>query len=1344
MATNLDLNAPTQLHLVDNPASMASKWEAWRDNMEMYFLATGIDCPKRQKALLLYLAGEDLRATHATLNDTGESYTVTRALLDKHFLPKKNLTFERSQFRAAQQKSDESSLSFITRLRQLAKSCEFSNYSPESAIIDQFIEKTSSHPLRRQLLRQEKLTLPSLIEISQSLELSQMQASQMEGGVTIKQESSEEIQQISTKFTRSTSLHCYGCGSNSHLHKAQVCPARGKICHNCGKQDHFSSVCKQPKHAKPNHVKRLNKIDTNQVFDEEFLFSMTENSTLSSVSVDVDGVPIDFVVDSGASCNVVDRTTWDYLKENNSRFQLSAGHTNIYSYGSSKPIALLGVFYCVLTHGAQRETTRIFVTDNKNAGCLLGRKSCESLQILKINKVYALAMSKIPEKFKTTHQSVFQGLGHFKGRKIKLQINESIEPKVQPLRRIPFHVRHQIDAEIDKLLSLDVIEPASGATTWVSPVVPVPKKNGEIRLCVDLRAVNSAIKRRQYPIPTVDEILEKLNNGKTFSKLDLNMGYHQIELDEESRHLTTFSTTKGLFRYKRLVFGISSAYEEFQEIISSLFKKESNIQNIADDIIVWGANEQEHNTALERCLNILQQNGLTVNPDKCEFHLKEIEYFGFKINGSGIKPSESKIETLKSFQRPTNVSELRSFLGLLTYLGRFIPNLASLTEDLRQLTHANCRWAWTDKHQKAFDQLKCSLQKETQLSHFNIRLPCNVIVDAGPYGIGAILLQDDNHNLNPIAFASRSLTSTERNYSQTEREALAVVWACEKFHLYLFGRQFKIFTDHKPLLQIYSQKGSPSPRILRWSLRLLAYDFTLHYLKGKDNPSDILSRLPQHKLTTLPGDDSAEMLINYTIANAIPKAISLSELLEACKSDEDTQALIESIRTSNWENARVKPYQQLRFELSEKSGLVLRGTRIIIPLSLRSRVLSIVHEGHLGIRKTKELLRTKVWWPRIDYDVEDKVSSCITCTRLQEKQTKEPLQMTEMPDRWHTLHIDVCGPLPSGEYLFGVVDSGSRWPEIFVLKSTKVESIISSLIYLFSNFGVPNTIVSDNGPQFTSETFSSFCNEWGVRHRRVTPYHPQANSEIERLFKTVLKPIKAAVAEGKHWPTEMRKFLLNYRNTPHCSTNKSPASLLLSNPIRDKISPLPSAMSSNYKDAQKQDKKSKAIVKKYADRRVNPSTIAVGDKVVLSQNKINKFSMNYGSKYYTVIKRKGCSIWIEDEEGKTFMRHVSAVRKVTPPESDREEDQSNQTQEEIAETHLNNKNLKPKSPSKPNDNRQSSDRNVFDLIETLIPQPKLVENPSPLVEETLPPLDNEPRSRDKRTTFGVPPTRYQP
>jgi hypothetical protein len=670
-------------------------------------------------------------------------------------------------------------------------------------------------------------------------------------------------------------------------------------------------------------------------------------------------------------------------------------------------------------------------------------------------------------------------MGKLTGASCKLHIDENVQPVTQPHRRVPFHLRPKVEAELERLKALDIIEPVTDEPTpWISPitVVPKPKKPEEIRICVDMRAANKAIERERHVTPTMDDIISQLNGAVKFSKLDLNSGYHQVELDPESRYITVFSTNAGLFRYKRLNFGVCSAAEKFQNLIQSALSGLKGVINISDDILVFGKTDEEHRENLIACLERIRQKNLTLKKEKCEFFTDKIEFFGHIFSVNGLSPDPKKVAALLEAPDPKSAEEVRSLLGMATYCSRFIPNLATISQPLRELTKASIPWTWEKRHKLALQQLKQSISAQCTMAYFNPEKETEVIVDASPVGVGAMLIQyDKDRNMSLVALASKSLTDVAQRYSQTEREALAVTWGILHFHLYLCGSNFKVITDHKPLVPLFNNPYSkPTTRIERWLLKLQQYKYVIEYQPGKNNPSDFMSRHPLNMTDNI--EQATEEHINLIMNHAVPKNVSLNDIQQATKEDQILQLCITAINSNNWHTAKqqapehakqeVDSLFHVRHELSVVStgDTILRDHRIVIPRVLRQQVIDIAHEGHQGIVKTKQLLRTKVWFPSIDAMVENTVSQCMPCQTTTVDKSREPLQMSKLPDGpWLEVSVDFAD-LPTGEHLLVVYDDYSRYPEVEIVTSTSARAVIPKLDKIFSAFGVSMVVRTDNGP----------------------------------------------------------------------------------------------------------------------------------------------------------------------------------------------------------------------------------------------------------------------------------------
>ena len=518
----------------------------------------------------------------------------------------------------------------------------------------------------------------------------------------------------------------------------------------------------------------------------------------------------------------------------------------------------------------------------------------------------------------------------------------------------------------------------------------------------------------------VNDVSFALNGAKFFSKLDLSQAYHQIELDEQSRYITTFSTHVGLYRYKRLNYGTNAAAEIFQYTLQTALQGLKGVKNIANDIIIFGSTRAEHDSNLDKCLQRLKAKGLRLNKSKCSFLNNTLSFFG-QVFSEGTRPDSKRVTDLLNAPQPTNSHEVRSFLGMANHSNKYIRDFATLTAPLRGLTRKDVRFDWTPTHQEAFEKLKNALSSAPCMSYFDKNKQTFVTVDASPVGISTILSQKSkNSDMNSqqiIAYASRALSDTEKRYSQTEKEALAIIWAVEHFHLFIYWSEFTLVNDHKPLEIIYGQRtAKTSARIERWVLRLQPDAFKIVYKSGTNNPADYLSRHPTNE-SKRKQEKMTEQYINFVTQNSFPKATSLNEIIQATNADAALTKLKDAIKTNKWDSPAVKPFKPVKNELTTTTqGVILRGTRIVVPTALQQRAINLAHEAHLGIEKTKRLVREKIWFPQIDTMIQNTIERCVTC------------QAVGRPNApWRVVHVDFYGPLPSNEYLLVVIT--------FILKS---------------------------------------------------------------------------------------------------------------------------------------------------------------------------------------------------------------------------------------------------------------------------------------------------------------------
>ena len=1222
------------------------RWKRYIAKFEMLTVAMNIqNAHGRKKALLLHVAGDEVFDIFMTFTeeqkggDTAEGYNTMKQSLLNYFEPKKNLDFEVVKFRQEMQREGETIDSFCTRLRQLALRCDFENADRELKV--QLLTGTNSKRLKRRALRDEH-DLEGILKLARSLEVADRQALEMEKTTeTVNFTRKSQKQNFKKTSSKSFSAHkCGWCGSDQR-HPKRLCPAKDEDCLSCGKHGHYAKVCRnKPKQSKkfqrsramqvqeearPSNVDSESDTDTD---DSDYTFSVGKTPT---VDVAVNGKCVKFFVDTGASVNILDEKTANSLV-----LPLSHTQAKVHAYGSSEPLTLAGKASADITfRDKTSEKETFFVVKSKIGGNLLSAHTAQELGL--VHFAFSCQRS-IPDSY----PDLYEGIGKMNDQKVTLHIDHTVKSECQPHRRIPYHMRKKVEAELQRLEDLDIIEKVDGPTPWVSPIVvaPKPKSPDEIRLCVDMRIPNKAIKRTRHIMPTIDDILMQLNQSTVFSKLDLTAGYHQLELTEESRNITTFTTHVGLRRYKRLNFGVTSAAEIFQNAIAEMLSDIPDALNTSDDILIHGRNQEEHDKTLIRVLDRIREKGLTLNKKKCQYNKDSIEFYGFVFGKNGVSADQKKVEAIKNMSRPTTPKEVRSFLGMTNYISRFIPQYADVTKPLRDLTRKTSEWKWTEEQEQAFLKLKEQVTKPQTMAYFDEKSKTEVIVDASPVGLGAILAQEDKRGQRKIiAYASRALTDVESRYSQTEREALAVVWACEHFHLYVFGQQFTVISDHKPLEGIFnSVRARPNARIERWSLRLQSYDFVLRYKPGDDNPADFLSRHPVNpaKSKTPHETKVAEEYIALIANHTVPKSMTVNEVREATDSDGILQLLMQAVQTGRW-CKELEQYHRFRHELSVYDGLVFRCSRLIIPHSLQQKVIAIAHQAHQGIVKTKQCIREKVWFPNIDKMVEETVKSCIPCQASNSQSDREPIIATELPEKpWHSLAMDFAGPFggPNGDYAMVVIDEYSRYPEVEIISSVSGSTVLPRLDTIFARWGIPNNIKSDNGAPFMGGEFKEFAQSFGFEHHKIMPEHPEANGEVERFMRTLNRMIRSSVAARLNWRTRLPTFLRIYRSTPHSSTKISPFEALTNRKMNCGLpcitlpSSTPHPSPHLHSQIALNDHISKSKMCEYTDakRHTKPCYMKPGDTVLVKQKRQNKLTPPFSPDPYEITARKGSMV----------------------------------------------------------------------------------------------------------------------
>ncbi|KAG7302949.1 hypothetical protein JYU34_012943 [Plutella xylostella] len=664
------------------PASLGLRWEKWKRGLELYLIATNVTTPEAKRAMLLHMGGLALQEVYFNIPgahvdaavEGKDLFDVALSKLDDYFAPKQSRVYERHLFRLVKQESGEKFEKYLVRLRHQCSKCKFT--SPDEQMIDQITEKCDSVELRKKILTLgDDVTLDKIISEANALETVQRQLNNFD---TIKPNRDLPVNQVgmTKRKEHPAPASCCRCRGN-HPSDSKYCPARDKKCLKYGFIGHFRTCCRTRANkrksdeitAKEDGVRGAKRQKTKPVEEVDYIFHIDGDDTITCTLGDVQ---IDMLIDSGSKCNIISDVAWENLKSSGIRVenQIKNPDKKLMAYGSDKPLNVLGSFDSIIVVGNGKPLKATFFVVQNGTRNLLGKDTATKLGVLRIG----LAINAIDGTFPK-----------FRGVQIHIPIDTSVKPVSQPCRRVPIPLEAKINKKIQELIDTDITEPVDGPSDWISPLVPVLKGDGDVRICVDMRRANLAIIREKYPLPTMEQLLPKFRNAKVFSKLDLKNSFHQLELSQDSRYITTFICSHGLYRYKRLMFGISCAPECFQKNLERLLLHCEGVVNFIDDIVVFGSNEAEHETRLSKTLQVLHDNDVLLNDDKCVLRAKKIEFLGHQLTCDGVKPLDKYVKTIESFREPVVIEEVQSFLGLVNYVGKWIPNLATWTEPLREL-----------------------------------------------------------------------------------------------------------------------------------------------------------------------------------------------------------------------------------------------------------------------------------------------------------------------------------------------------------------------------------------------------------------------------------------------------------------------------------------------------------------------------------------------------------------------------------------------------------------------------------------------------------------------------------
>ena len=1087
-------------------------------------------------------------------------------------------------------------------------------------IRDRLIVSIRDNATRSRLMRQETLTLEDVITSIKATEVANREMKRLmeeQSTTAVHQIASNKFKTpASPSLTDRNKPQKNARGEEQYLctkycgqwHVAGRCPAYGQSCNLCGKPNHFARVCRSGKNVKKSSTNTVNNIDLRstqrdnssnsqasaQPYDddrhsESGLFLGMVSCDLSRVEtnlwaiqntcnwtekLELNGKIIECKIDTGAQANVMSYNTF---KDSFSNLKIVPSNIKLKAYNGTH-IPCMGYVYFDFKSSNITCKLQFFIVPIQ-VTTVLGLASSIDLKLVtptssntttttnsvtnrQVKSVLQTSMTEKCTSGVSTTNSLFSGefqtvfdttsVGKIKGDPYDIKLKEDAVPVVDIQRTTPFAILDKVTAEIRRMESLGVIVKVNEPTEWVNSMVVV-QRGDKLRICLDPSSLNKYIRREHVQLPTTDEMLARIGKARVFSKLDLKDGYWQVPLSTEASFLTTFNSPIGRWRYTRLPFGLNSANEVFQKKVSQHFEDIPGAMVLFDDILVYAENEEDHDKTLRQVLKRCKMGGIKLNRKKCEFKIKEVKYLGHIISEEGIKIDPEKVEDIINMPQPEDRAGVQRLLGSLNYLAKFIPNLSTMTHPIRQLLNKKSRFQWTFEHTKAMTEIKKCLTTAPVLGFYDVKGDVKITCDSSGTGVGGCLIQSGR----PIAYASRSLTENEQSYAQIEKEMLAIVFCCERFYQFLYGKKVTCETDHQPLTTVFKRQFHSNPvRLQRFLLRLQRYDLSVSFTPGKNlHLADMLSRAPATRQLT---DTEQELENECTLLiSAVIRHLNCSNNMKNKIIDETDQDLclkqIKYYILNGWPkdikacHLNAKAYWSDRASLAFQDGMLLFQDRIVIPRSLQAEILNRIHEGHQGQERCKMLARKSVYWRGITADIERVVSGCRDCLERRRAPQREPLQPHTLPDApWLKVASDIFS-YAGCKYQI-IVDYFSKWVEVERIPvNPRSVDVIKHLKSVFSRFGIPVELVSDGDPLYTSLEFNQFCKKYEFNHTFSSAGYARSNGQVERKIAF----IKDIIAKCE--PEHLDMAILQYRNTPLSATLDSPASILFGRNLRTRM-----------------------------------------------------------------------------------------------------------------------------------------------------------------------------------------------
>lgn len=1184
---------PTKLTREATPTEM----KAWARKLKSFFNismlenATVID----QQAFFFSFLDLDLEITvRQEIDDATPVFGINGSCMS-HLVERFRVTYPlftcRLDFFKYQQSRGQSFSEFHAILRQKGDEADLQTLKIDDLYVFRIIQGCSDSKLREKFLKLKEPTLEMLVDESTRYEIAKrsLKACGEDRGqqrpLGAGSPRPQEAKQVSYAHLQGK---CGRCGRGTHQSKDQ-CTAIGKTCKACDKVGHIArgpggiAVCstlagtppsgaggkpnKKDKSSSKAQVKAAEEDKTEVLMVRETAKPHAPTVKLPILFTTTKGFSFDYdcVCDTGATRTLM---SYDIVKDLDLGDLINRDAAVNMINASGDQMECMGLLPLEMTSAVHGRVAKVdvVITQSMKSEVLLSCQDLMTLGVIPQSFPFARAVYDVPldslEKIKVDFSDVLgdeldEACGAMRGTPMVIYLKDPLPVRplnVKTTRPTPIHLTEAADLLITELCKAGVLKPVSGPSEWCSMAHFVPKAGGKkVRLVTDYRVLNKCVIRPTHPFPAAAELVKRVQpTSRFFAKVDAVHGYFQIPLSEESSLLTTFLTPRGRFRYRGAPMGLNSSSDEFcQRTDEAVAGLEEFLLKIVDDMCVQAETLPQLWSRLRIVLQRCRSAGIRISYAKLETGTS-IKFAGYIISGDGIRPDPEKVEAIKCFPRPTNVSEMRSFLGLVNQLTHFIPDVSHICVLLRGLLKKDVAWVWLPSHEEAFINARELLCSPMLVFPFDPRLETELLTDASRlHGIGYALLQRvPEGGIRLVSCGSRSLTSCQRNYAVIELEAMAIMWAVQKSEFYLRGiGHFVVITDHKPLVSIFEKPLSeiPNERLTRFREKLVDYNFTVNWTPGKDHLiADALSRAP-----VFPGEEEdGEPERHYVRFTQLTDSLSIfyehaatpvyERLVNGIREDvhpKSTAGL--ELFASVWDDLSL-------LEQSTQGTLVVyQAHRIVVPVGARPHVLELLHKSHCGTRKTYESARQLYYWPNMKNDIKLVCDSCEACIAFKPSQAREPYQLTHADGPMSELGVDLYDF--QGQDWIVLVDRFSGWPWTARLTSTTTDDVTRWLSTIFVEHGFPEVIRSDNGPQFRNK-FADWCSDHWIRHETSSPYYPQSNGLAEAAVKAVKHLKKKCVLKGEPFSVA----LLEWRNTPRAD-GISPAQAFLGRRQRTRL-----------------------------------------------------------------------------------------------------------------------------------------------------------------------------------------------